>query len=232
MNKHTYYTAIGSFKRKVNDQGQSCPVIIIDQQEYSVDIQEMALWTVLNWRLLDFQQIRVEYDKLDQGCAVPAMRTLEDCLGRLCTRGLVASGSGETDFEALYDLLGELYVVPLSESLPLRLAVFLKLTVLKGVPIFKAWELFRRDRPTEQEARVMALSRQALLSTAELIKCAEVGVRDISTDEKLMDALYNDDDTTSDNIADMMLTAKSREWVTVAVANLYLRKQIIFERVQ
>ena len=30
----------------------------------------------------------------------------------------------------------------------------------------------------------------------------------------------------------MMLTAKSREWVTVAVANLYLRKQIIFERVQ
>ena len=31
----------------------------------------------------------------------------------------------------------------------------------------------------------MALSRQALLSTAELVKCAEVGVRDISTDDKL-----------------------------------------------
>ena len=232
MNKHTYYTAVGSFKRRVNSQGQSCPVIIINQQEYGVDIQEMALWTALNWRLLDFQQVRAEYDKLDQDCAIPALRTLEDCLGRLCTRGLVASGSGETDFEALYDLLGGLYVVPLSESLPLRLAVFLKLTVLKGVPIYKAWELFRRDRSNEQEAQVMALSRQALLSTAELIKCAEVGVRDISTDEKLMDAIYNDDDTTSDNIADMMLTAKSREWVTVAVANLYLRKQIIFERVQ
>ena len=232
MNNHTYYTAVGSFKRKVNDQGQSCPVIIINQQEYGVDIQEMALWTALNWRLLDSQQVRAEYDRLDQDCSIPALRTIEDCLGRLCTRGLVASGSGETDFEALYDLLGGLYVVPLSESLPLRLAVFLKLTVMKGVPAAKAWELFRRDRPTEQEARVMALSRQALLSTAELIKCAEVGVKDISTDEKLMDALYNDDDTTCDNIADMMLTAKSREWVTVAVANLYLRKQIIFERVQ
>lgn len=46
-----------------------------------------------------------------------------------------------------------------------------------------------------------------------------------------MDALYNDDDTTSDNIADMMLTAESRERVTVAIANLYLRKQIIFQRV-
>ena len=43
----------------------------------------------------------------------------------------MASGTGSTDFEALYDLLGSLYVVPLSESLPLRLATFLKL-ILKG----------------------------------------------------------------------------------------------------
>ena len=70
---------------------------------------------------------------MDQDCAIPALRTLEDCLGRLA-RGLVASGSGETDFEALYDLLGGLYVIPLSENLSLRLAVFLKLTILKGIP--------------------------------------------------------------------------------------------------
>lgn len=231
MNQHTYYTAVGHFQRRTNSQGQSCPVIIINQKEYYVDIQEMALWTALNWRLLEARQVMEEYEKLDKECAIPARRPLEDCLGRLCTRGLVASGTGETDFEALYDLLGGLYVAPLSESLPLRLAAFLKLTIRKGVSPAKAWALFRRDRPNEQEARVMALSRQALMSTAELVKCAEVGVRDVSTDEKLMDALYNDDDTTSDNIADMMLTAKSREWVTVAVANLYLRKQIIFQRV-
>jgi len=231
MKNHTYYTAVGHFQRKTNNRGQSYPVVIINQKEYFVDIQEMALWTALNWRLLEFPQVRAEYDKLDQNCIIPAWRTLEDCLGRLCTRGLVASGSGETDFEALYDLLGGLYVTPLSESLSLRLAVFLKLTLLKGVPITKAWDLFRRDRPNEQEAQVMALSRQALLSTAELVKCAEVGAKDISTDKKLMNALYNDDDTTCDNIADMMLTARSREWVTMAVANLYLRKQIIFQRI-
>lgn len=231
MNTHTYYTALGHFRRRTTGLGRSYPVIIINQQEYDVDIQEMALWTALNWRLLDFPQVRAEYEKLEQDCVIPARRTLENCLGRLCTRGLVASGTGGTDFEALYDLLGGLYVIPLSESLPLRLAAFLKLTVLKGVPISKARELFQKDRPSEEEVQVMALSRQALLSTAELIKCAELGVRDISTDEKLMDALYNDEDTTSDNIADMMLTAKSRERITAAVANLYLRKQIIFQRV-
>ena len=231
MNTHTYYTALGHFRRRTTGLGRSYPVIIINQQEYDVDIQEMALWTALNWRLLDFPQVRAEYEKLEQDCVIPARRTLENCLGRLCTRGLVASGTGGTDFEALYDLLGGLYVSPLSESLPLRLAAFLKLTLLKGVPIFKARELFQKDRPSEEEAQVMALSRQALLSTAELIKCVELGVRDISTDEKLMDALYNDEDTTSDIIADMMLTAKSRERITAAVANLYLRKQIIFQRV-
>ena len=84
----------------------------------------MALWTALNWRLLDFTQVRAEYEKLEQDCVIPARRTLENCLGRLCTRGLVASGTGETDFEALYDLLGGLYVVPLSESLPLKLTAF------------------------------------------------------------------------------------------------------------
>ena len=231
MTSHTYYTALGHFHRRSSGLGRSYPVIIINQKEYCVDIQEMALWTALNWRLLDFSQIEAEYHKLDQDCAIPALRTLENCLGRLCTRGLVASGTGETDFEALYDLLGGLYVVPLSESLPLKLTAFLKLTVQKGVSVSKAKALFQRDHPNEQEAQVMALSRQALLSTAELIKCAELGVRDISTDEKLMDALYNDDDTTSDNIADMMLTAKSREQITAAIANLYLRKQIIFQRV-
>ena len=63
MNTHTYYTAVGHFQRRTNGQGQSYPVIIINQQEYCVDIQEMALWTALNWRLLDFQQVKAEYDK-------------------------------------------------------------------------------------------------------------------------------------------------------------------------
>ena len=66
----------------------------------------------------------------------------------------MASGTGETGFEALYDLLSGLYVTPLSASLPLRLATFLKLTVLKGVSISKARELFRWDRPNKQEAQV------------------------------------------------------------------------------
>ena len=78
----------------------------------------------------------------------------------------------------------------------------------------------------------MALSLQAILSTAELIKCTEAGATDISTEEKLMSVLIDNDYTSSDSIAFEMLQAEQRVPVTIAVANLYLRKQIIFERVK
>lgn len=229
MKTSTYYTAVGHFRRKADEAGRSYPVILVNQEEHIVDIQEMAVWTILNWRFLRLEQIEAKYDQMAKDLP-SARRTLDTCLNRLETRGLIARGSGDTDFEALYDLLGGLYVVPISESLPLRLAAFGKL-LLDGVPFSKAKQLFQKDRPNEQEAQVMALSRQALLSTAELIKCAEVGATDISTEEKLMDALIDNDYTTSDSIAFEMLQAEQRVPVTIAVANLYLRRQIVFERV-
>ena len=225
-----FYTAVGHFCRKTDANGRTYPVILVNQEEHMVDMQEMAVWTVLNWRFLHLEQIEMKYGQL-AGELPPARRTLETCLNRLEMRGLIARGVGDTDFEALYDLLGGLYVVPLSESLPLRLATFWKL-LLDGVPFAKARQLFQKDRPSAREVQVLALSRQALLSTAELIKCAEAGVSDLSTDQKVMAALYNDDFTTCDNIRWEMMQAESREDVTLAVANLYLRKQIIFERLR
>ena len=225
-----YFTAVGNFRRKQDREGLAYPVIIINRKEYMVDMQEMALWTCLNWRILDMQQAKVHYEELEQSLYPHITRTFEDCLKRLEVRGLVASGTGETDFEALYDLVSGLYVVPISESIPLRIITFLKMVALDGVPMSTARQLFQRDRPSQREAQVMALSKQALLSTAELIKCAEVGASDLSTDRKVMEALYNDDTTTCDNIGWEMQNAGSRQDVTLAVTNLYLRKQIIFER--
>lgn len=229
--RKTYYTAVGHFRRETNANGQSHPVILINRKEYLVDIQEMAVWTALNWQVLSFERLEKEYDRLSWECGVQPRRTLHNCLHRLMTRGLVASGAGDTDFEALYNLIGSLYVAPLSESLPLRMATFVKLVICRGIPISHAMELFRKDRPNAVEARVMALARQELLSTAELVKCEELGIKDVSTSEKLMTALYNDDDSTSDNMPTRMQTSKCVESVTMAIANLYLRKQIIFERV-
>ena len=230
MENSTFYTAVGHFRRKTDGNGQSYPVILINQEEYLVDIQEMCVWTILSWRLFTYQQAEEEYNWFTGAWLTNPTRTFEACLKRLEVRGLAASGSGSTDIEALYDLLGSLSVVPLTESLPLRLATFLKL-MFKGTPFSTARELFQRDKPSPLEARVMALSRQATLSTAELVKCAEVDAQDVSSGEKIMEALYNDDFTTSDNIQWEMLRSDYRAPITLAVANLYLRKQIILERI-
>lgn len=52
----------------------------------------------------------------------------------------------------------------------------------------------------------------------------------VSSEEKLLEALYSDEYTTDQNIWSFMRTATHRDDVTVAIANLYLRKQIIFDR--
>lgn len=228
MINYKLYTAVGSLIVKNGEEG-SYPVISLNRTEYPVDPQEAAVWAVLCWRICNEEQIRERYERFAEDMPVER-RTLECCLSRLVTRGLIAKGVGKTKFEALYDLMGDLYVQPVSDKLSYRLMAFARL-LMRGVSVGKTVRLFVRDKPNEQETRVMALSRQALMSTAELIKCVEVGATDVSDDMKLLDALYVDEETTCDNIAILMRTAKSREPVTMAVANLYLRKQVILERV-
>lgn len=227
----TFYTAVGHFRTKSDGRGKTYPVVIINQQEYMLDPQEMTVWTILNWRLLEYPMVDWHYDDMVRKLPLTEFRTLEDCLARLVTRGLVASGTAENTPDALYDLLGCLYVVPISKSVPLRLITFFKLMLLDHVPFRKAKQLFQHPALSDHEAQVLGLARQALLSTAELVKCVERDIIDVSSDERIMEALYGDTDTTCDNIADLMRGAKNREAAVMAVANLYLRKMVIFDRV-
>lgn len=146
-------------------------------------------------------------------------------------RGLLVSGSGETEYDALYDLLGSLSIIPTSGPFFLRLASFVKLTLLAHVPVSAARKLFQKDKRTKYEALVMRLAGQALLSTAEIIKCIDKNISRLPNECALLDSLYGDETTTSDNIASMVKVSQSSKPVTLAVANLYLRQQIIFERV-
>ena len=225
------YTAIGRFKRRSDGCGRSCPVIILSGKEFMVDMQEMIIWTQLNWRLLKPEEIQPFYDKAVAKTGFSVKRSCEDCVNRLLVRGLIVSGSGETEYEALYDLLNGLYIIPATGTAGLRFLSFLKLTLWNHVSLSAAKKLFRRDHRTPGEEQVMALAKQALLSTAEIIKCVEKDIRCLPTNESILTELYDDDDTTSDNIGSLVRSSVSTEPVMLAVANLYLRQQIIFERI-
>ena len=214
-----YYTAVGRFERKGRMGDMTCPMVIINNREYALDIQEMILWAALNWQIMDAGSLENAYSAKLKASGIRPQRSISACMRRLMQRGLVVEGCGETD-----------YVVPISDSLLLRLISFIKLTVFGHVPFAVTRKLFRKDRRSANERRVYRLSRQALLSTAELIKCVEYDIHTIHSDSQLMDALYADDTTTSDNIADMVRPFGCCRPVLQAVANLYLRRQIIFER--
>ena len=57
----TLYTAIGRFERRHNGCGRSCPVIVLGGKEYMADLQEMAVWTILNWRIVRKEEIGALY---------------------------------------------------------------------------------------------------------------------------------------------------------------------------
>ena len=122
------------------------------------------------------------------------------------------------------------FSLPLSANPFLRIGAFLKLWLWDGAPFSKAIRLFSRPKHSAEERQIVRLANQALLSSAELIKCAERGVRTLHSDAQLMDCLYDDELTTSENLPILMAASRQARPVSAAIANLYLHKQIVFER--
>lgn len=224
------YTAVGKFHVKGSVGSMRCPLVTIGDREFILDMQEMMLWTVLNWRILTKDEIYLLYEKKVQETGFMSARSAEECVRRLVQRGLIAKGSGDTGEDALYDLLSELYVIPISENLFLRMISFIRLTLFSRLPYSVTKKIFSKDKRNDSEKKVMRLANRAILSTAEIIKCIDQNVLSFTTDEDLLDVLYHDEYTTSDNIAYAVRSLPQCRPVITSIANLYLRKQIIFER--
>ena len=227
----TLYTAIGRFERRTEGCNKEYPVVMISGQEYLLDQQELLLWNAMSWRILKKQDIPRHYLRSLQNCDFTPQRSWEACLNRQLTRGLVVCASGETEYGALYELISSLQILPARGSFLVQLMAYCKLVKRYGFSLRMLKFIFRRDKRSAQEQQVMALVQQTELSTAEVIKCFDRNVYSIPNDEAVMDMLYHDDDTTSDNIAGLMKNSKASKDVILAVSNLYLRQQIIFERI-
>lgn len=221
------YTAVGIMKQKKGAKGMSYPYVELGKQEIVLDMQEMVLWSVLNWRILSGDEVKSLYEKKVNELGQAYHRTLEACQYHLMQRGLIAEGSGETAADALYDLLSNLYVVPISENIFIRLFSFVRLT-FKGIPFSATKRILFRDKRSKGEKNVMKLANQATFSTAELIKCVEQNKTSFGSDEDILDTLYADEHTTIDNIAYAAKSSPVCRSVLTDVANLYLRQQIVF----
>ena len=224
------YTAVGIFKLKNQGKNNVYPTVILSGNECRLDVQEMMIWSALNWRITDDKKLYTYYSEQEKKSGVVFSRSYTDTLNRLIVRGLVASGRGENGEEALYDLISGLYIIPLYQSPVIRIISFLRMVFIFKLPYEKAKVLFERDKKNKNERRVMKLAFSAPMSTAEIVKCIDKNIDFILNEDDVMEFLYDDKFTTSENIAESVRGLSSVRTVLTAVSNLYLRRQILFER--
>lgn len=224
------YTAVGIFKLKNQGKNNVYPTVILSGNECRLDVQEMMIWSALNWRITDEKQLHTYYSEQEKKSGVVFSRSYTDTLNRLIVRGLVACGRGENGEEALYDLISGLYIIPLYQSPFIRIISFLRMVFIFKLPYEKAKVLFERDKKNKSERRIMKLAFSAPMSTAEMVKCIDKNIDFILNEDDVMEFLYDDKFTTSENIAESVRGLSSVRTVLTAVSNLYLRRQILFER--
>ena len=138
-------------------------------------------------------------------------------------------GTGDTEYDALYDLLSCRFIIPIGAAWPLRVLSFLKLTFLEGISWRITRRLFHVDARSACEKKVILLARQTPLSCAEIIKCIEMDIRRLKDGYDVLDKLYDDNDLNCDNFAQAVREYRCSHEVITAVANLYLRQQIMID---
>ncbi len=200
----TLYTAVGRFKTKGQINNLTCPVICVGGKELTVNLQEMIVWTILNWRIVEFDELSELYTKKCNDTNFNTHISIEDTLKRLEIRGLISKGSGTTSEDALYNLFSSLYIIPITDSKIIKIITFLKLILFRKTPIKVAKRVFLVDSFSEVEKEVLSLLKQASLTSVEAIESIEMSRHDKPKNHN--------------------------QPVILAIANLYLRQHIIFER--
>lgn len=226
----TLFTAIGKCEFRKDKQGNKLPVIISSEKEHPLDPWEMLIWSSLIWNILTYEEICHQFYEKERQIHILGDRTCEAYLDRMEQQGLIVSGHGVTGVDALHDLLNRLYVIPVTSNLLTRSTAFLHLTLAKHIPLKVTKKIFAKPQFNETEKQLMRLVKQNQLSVGELVKCVECGIVDVSTNDKLVDALYDDEETTYRNIGQIWRGCESNNPVLAGIATLYLNKHIVFEK--
>ena len=120
--------------------------------------REFIVWSILNWRILREEEIGSYYEKMVNNTNA-IHRSWQDCVQRLLVRGLIVVGTGDTEYDALYDLLACRFIIPIGAAWPLRILSFSKLTFLEGISWKITRRLFHIDARSSCEKKVIRLAR-------------------------------------------------------------------------
>lgn len=227
----TLYTAIGTLKFQKCSNGKSVPIILNNHQEYGLSEHELILWSCLAFQIMQIHELEAAYNhRLNRAGKKPAM-SFSHYLNRMILRGLIASGEGMTGVDALYRLLGELHIFPVSNSFPVRLFTYIQLRLEGKIDGADIGKYLKKAHYTPVEKTVLKLVETVPITTAELVACVGLGKeKDALPSGAMLEKLYEDPDTTYQTLAEDAQIHHIQYPVLQAIGNLYLNKQISFQR--
>ena len=224
------YTAVGQLHFRGSANGNRCPILVVNGKETTPNMSEMILWSTLYWQILTEEELEERYAAKKREVNFEDGRSASSIMFWMMRCGLIEEGVGETHKDALYDLLSRLYITPIEVNPLLDVVSFARMVISDGMPMKEAAQVFHRDRKTDGEKKIMKLLHKVKLTTAEMVRCFDRDVMNLQNEDEVVEKLYQDDYTTSENIADEMRSSPVCTSVLTDISNLYLRKQIVFDR--
>ena len=224
----TYYTAIGRMGTKY-ENGKRVPIIIVENKEYDLSMDELIMWGSLHWNFLNKRDLEKEFKRRKETAHIATDTSFDATLQRLIVRELVAKGTDYLAADALYGLLAKLQIRPVRMSLTDKIKSCVYMCVNKKVPVVQCIRKYFGGKITENERNILRITKNAAVTTSEIIKCAEKNIKNLKDDDDIMDKIYDNPTDTSDTIITDSRFSKLKTDVLQAVANLYLKKKIIFE---
>lgn len=224
----TFYTAVGTYSFKP-EAGRHMPYILRLGRLEPVSVPEFLIWSNLLWEVETYDEIKKDYMKLSDELTIQ-LPDFDQALKMLVKRKLIAKGIGYTGEDALYDMLSGVFVLPVHMRELRQFGTIIRLLFKRKLTLRNAFRLLAPERLTDTESRVLKLVRQTPLSVSELIRCFDYGVRHIRTPEKVIDAIYTEEDDTQDSIRVTSGQSENRTAVLLAVANLYLNRKAMLDQ--
>ena len=222
----TLYTSVGVLKLHKSDD-KSYPTVSNSGREHVLDQLEMLIWSSMAFQFLNLLETRQIFEQQLQTYQITPGYSFEHYIRRLLFRGLIVKGDGLTSTDALYELLGNLYIVPLTNSFPVRLFSVLHL-LLKGqvTPVQIKQQLKGEVIESPVEKLILNLTREKALSTAELLYGLDtekiVNIRPAASG-------LTGDGLTCEERKSHAHTQYLQPSVLMAIGNLYLQKRILFK---
>ena len=136
------------------------PLIVMDGEEKGVSKSEFILWTSLHWNILNKESLEKEFDRRMKKYGIDSDTSFEQTLNRLKTRELVAGKSDYLAVDALYNLVKDLYVVPLGTVNAFKRAMMFGIMLIEGVPFNKCREAMEDFNLNCLEKQIVSFSKR------------------------------------------------------------------------